>query len=51
MVYLMVLSTYLPGQTEENHEDLSQDSRWPGQDSNWVPLNLLCWKVQWLTMY
>jgi hypothetical protein len=30
----LILSYYLPGATEENHKNLSQDSRSPGQDLN-----------------
>jgi len=33
-VYFKVLSQHLPGQTEENLEILSQDSRSHGQDTN-----------------
>jgi hypothetical protein len=29
-----VLSQNLPGRAEENHENLSQDNRSPGRDSN-----------------
>jgi hypothetical protein len=30
-------SCHLPGKTEQNHEKVSQYSRWPGRDSNRAP--------------
>jgi hypothetical protein len=33
MVQFKLLSWHLPGQTKENHRDLSQDSWYPNQDS------------------
>jgi hypothetical protein len=32
-----ILSRHLPGGTEENHENISQNMRCHGRDSNWVP--------------
>jgi hypothetical protein len=32
VVYFKALSQHFPGGTEENHENVSNDSRFPGQD-------------------
>jgi hypothetical protein len=37
MVYLRVLSGNLPGGTKENLANICQNSRCPGQESNWIP--------------
>jgi len=34
VLYFKVLSQNLPGRTDENHENLSNDSRSSGRDSN-----------------
>jgi hypothetical protein len=34
VIYFRVVSRYWPRETEENYENLSQDSRFPGRDSN-----------------
>jgi hypothetical protein len=37
MAYFSVISRHSPGGTSENRENLGQDNRCPGRDSNWEP--------------
>jgi hypothetical protein len=55
VAYFKVLSRHLPGGTEENHGNLSQDSRSPGRDLNSEPSEYEACKVQftnndWVTV-